>query len=75
MGSKERGTGLVLSLFSFPLVALQDRVTDHRLGQTVSGVERLLNGGELLEEIIADLKEAEEAKHLGDLLLKFSEDS
>ena len=50
-------------------------MTDHRLGQTVSGVERLLNGGELLEEIIADLKEAEEAKHLGDLLLKFSEDS
>ena len=54
---------------------VQDRVTDHRLGQTVSGVERLLTGGELLEEVLAGLKEAEEAKHLEDLLLKFSENS
>ena len=50
-------------------------MTDHRLGMTVSGVERLLAGGELLEEIVASLKEAEEAKHLEDLLVKFSENS
>ena len=46
-------------------------MTDHRLGQAVSGVERLLTGGELLDEIIAGLMEAEEAKHMEDLLLQF----
>ena len=41
----------------------------------MSGVERLLTGGELLEEIIAGLEEAEEAKRLEDLLLEFSDNS
>ena len=34
-----------------------DRVTDHRLGASVYGVGRVLEGGPLLDEIVAGLEE------------------
>lgn len=54
--------------YNFP----QDRVTDHRVGVTVSGVARVL-AGELLSDIIHPLVDAHEADRLTELLQKLSE--
>jgi protein subunit release factor A len=34
---------------------MKDRITDHRVGVTVNGVERFMNG-ELLDEIVDELR-------------------
>lgn len=47
----------------FFLICFQDRVTDHRVGMNVSGVERVLNG-EYLEPIIDALILADERDSL-----------
>jgi peptide chain release factor 1 len=45
----------------------QDRVTDHRVGLTRHGIERVMDG-ELLGEFIGTLQQAEEAEKLQRLL-------
>lgn len=46
----------------------QDRVTDHRLGQTVYGVMKFLSGSELLDGVTSALKAEEESANLSTLL-------
>ena len=46
--------------YNFP----QDRVTDHRIGLTLSGVERVLEGGEVFDRVVAGLAEQEEKDRL-----------
>lgn len=50
-----------------PTDVSQDRVTDHRLGKTVHGVQEFLEGGERLEDLIGELRALEEAKELARL--------
>ena len=45
--------------FSFP----QDRITDHRVGLSITGVDRVLSG-ENLDTIVTELMEDDRAKRL-----------
>mgnify|MGYP006977251613 CR=1 FL=1 len=47
----------------------QDRITDHRIGHTVTGIERFMIG-ELLEDIIAKLIEVDDKDRLEYFLKK-----
>lgn len=49
------------------LSCIQDRVTDHRVGWTVHGVEGFLEGGGRLAELIGELRALEEAEELARL--------
>lgn len=46
--------------YNFP----QDRVTDHRIGLTINGVERVLEGGEVFDRVVMGLAEQEEKDRL-----------
>jgi peptide chain release factor 1 len=50
--------------YNFP----QDRITDHRLGTSLHGMEDFLSGGEALGYLIQQLVKQEEAKALENLL-------
>ena len=47
---------------------LQDRVTDHRLGVNLHGLEAFMEGREALESIIEQLQAAEHARAISTLL-------
>ncbi|XP_038053077.1 peptide chain release factor 1-like, mitochondrial [Patiria miniata] len=51
----------------------QDRVTDHRVGQSVFDVEGFLLGGERLEELISSLVNEEEKEMVTRMLEEFEE--
>lgn len=61
MGTQERSEKI--RTYNFP----QDRVTDHRIGNTVHGVEEFLSGGEMLDGIIGQLRAKEEAELISKL--------
>lgn len=61
MGTQERSEKI--RTYNFP----QDRVTDHRLGNTVYGVEEFLAGREMLDEVIVQLRANEEIKLIANL--------
>lgn len=46
----------------------QDRVTDHRLGRTITGLQEFLKGGEVLQGMIQELQSNEEAEAIATLL-------
>ena len=48
----------------------QDRVTDHRAQLTVHGVDNFLQTGEILDDIITQLRLQDEAKALTTILNK-----
>lgn len=50
-----------------------DQVTDHRLGRTWQGVENVMKGSSILDQIIQSLDEMAKAQHLTEILS--SEDS
>lgn len=54
---------------------MQDRVSDHRLGQTLHGVEEFLSGGSHLEALLTELQAWEEAKALDTLTHRLKADS
>ena len=51
---------------------IQDRVTDHRIGFTVNGVDRVVSG-ENLSSLTDALGEYDEKEKLGNFLQKISE--
>ena len=50
--------------YNFP----QDRVTDHRVSVSISGVSRVLNGEEALRGIMQELMDAEEKARIEQFL-------
>ena len=61
MGTQDRSEKI--RTYNFP----QDRVTDHRLGLTVHGVEEFLSGGDILDTIISQLRLREEEELMSSL--------
>ena len=61
MGTQERSEKI--RTYNFP----QDRVTDHRIGNTVHGVEDFMSGGEMLDGVIGQLRAKEEAELISNL--------
>ena len=59
-------------IFSFQHIHIQDRVTDHRIGFTVNGVDRVVSG-ENLSSLTDALGEYDEKEKLGNFLQKISE--
>lgn len=53
--------------YNFP----QDRVTDHRIGLSVHGVEEFMTGEEGLENLMEQLQAEEEARALRTLLARY----
>ena len=47
---------------------LQDRMTDHRLGVSIHGIEEFMEGREHLQSIMEQLQAAEEARAISTLL-------
>lgn len=47
---------------------LQDRMTDHRLGVSIHGIEEFMEGRESLASVIEQLQAAEEARAMSSLV-------
>jgi peptide chain release factor 1 len=60
---EQMGTGTInekIRTYNWP----NNRITDHRLGETKFGIEEMLQTAELLEEFIDELLEKERAEQL-----------
>ena len=62
IGTAERSERI--RTYNFP----QDRVTDHRLGITVHGIEDFMTGSDSLDNMIENLIKMEEENHLEELV-------
>lgn len=67
VGNKDRSEKI--RTYNFP----QDRITDHRLGQNIYGVEKFMSGSESLQMLITDLHREANLENLNILLEEFEQ--
>lgn len=71
MRSQAQGTGDrsdKIRTYNFP----QDRVTDHRVSMSISGISRILNGEEAIKSLIEELMFADEKERINRFLNNLS---